>query len=40
MHGLRLAGITVNRKLLSNMAIEDQAAFKNLLETAKARLAG
>jgi large subunit ribosomal protein L20 len=40
MHGLRLAGITLNRKLLSNMAIEDQTAFKNLLETAKARLAG
>lgn len=40
MHGLHLAGITLNRKLLSNMAIEDQAAFKNLIETAKARLAG
>lgn len=40
VHGLRLAGVVVNRKHLSNMAIEDQAAFKSLLEAAKAKLAG
>lgn len=36
--GLKLAGIGVNRKLLSNMAIEDPAAFKALVEAAKAKL--
>jgi large subunit ribosomal protein L20 len=40
MHGLQLAGITLNRKLLSNMAIEDPAAFRSLAETAKTRLVG
>ena len=35
MHGLSLAGITVNRKALSNMAIEDPNAFAALVEKAK-----
>ncbi len=35
MHGLYLAGITVNRKALSNMAIEDPIAFTALVEKAK-----
>ena len=39
MYGLKLAGITVNRKMLSEMAISDAAAFTALCETAKAKLA-
>lgn len=36
MHGLRLSNITLNRKALSNMAIEDAAAFEALVEKARA----
>ena len=39
MHGLKLAGVEVNRKMLSEMAIRDAAAFTALCETAKAKLA-
>ena len=39
MHGLKLAGVEVNRKMLSEMAISDAAAFTALRETAKAKLA-
>ena len=39
MHGLKLAGVEVNRKMLSEMAISDAAAFTALCETAKAKLA-
>lgn len=35
MHGLKLAGVTMNRKMLSETAIHDEAAFKALVETAK-----
>ena len=35
MHGLKLAGIAVNRKMLSEMAIHDEAGFAALCETAK-----
>lgn len=35
MHGLKLAGITINRKMLSEMAINDIAAFAQLTEIAK-----
>ena len=35
IHGLELAGVQVNRKALSNMAIEDPKAFSELV--AKAR---
>ena len=35
MHGLKKAGITMNRKVLSEMAINDAAAFAALAETAK-----
>lgn len=38
MHGLHLAGITLDRKLLSNMAIEDPAAFKALVDAARATM--
>ncbi len=33
--GLNKAGVVINRKALSNMAIEDPAAFKAVVETAK-----
>ncbi|MDR2803339.1 MAG: 50S ribosomal protein L20 [Treponema sp.] len=36
--GLNKAGITINRKALSNLAIEDAAAFKLIVERAKAAL--
>jgi large subunit ribosomal protein L20 len=39
MHGLKLAEISINRKMLSEMAINDPAAFTALVETAKAKLA-
>ena len=35
MHGLKLANIEVNRKMLSEMAISDPAAFTQLIEIAK-----
>jgi large subunit ribosomal protein L20 len=33
--GLNKAGVLINRKALSNMAIEDPVAFKAIVETAK-----
>ena len=39
MHGLKLANINVNRKMLSELAIADDAAFAQLVETAKKALA-
>ncbi len=38
MHGLKLAGIEMNRKMLSETAIHEPAAFAALCETAKAAL--
>ncbi len=38
MHGLNLANIEINRKALSNMAIEDKAAFSALVSQAKVAL--
>ena len=35
MHGLKLAGIEMNRKMLSETAIHDPAAFTALCDTAK-----
>ncbi len=35
MHGLKLADIKLNRKVLSNLAIEDEQAFDQLLNTAR-----
>ncbi|MDE5580797.1 MAG: 50S ribosomal protein L20 [Treponemataceae bacterium] len=37
--GLNKAGITLDRKALSNLAIEDPAAFKAVVETVKKALA-
>ena len=35
MHGLKVAGIEINRKMLSEMAISNPAAFIQLIEIAK-----
>ena len=35
MHGLKTAGIEINRKMLSEMAISNPAAFTQLVEIAK-----
>ena len=39
MHGLKTAGIELDRKVLSDMAITDPAGFTQLVETAKAAIA-
>ncbi len=39
MHGLKMAGIDLNRKVLSEIAISDPKAFAALCEQAKAKLA-
>ncbi|MBQ9527019.1 MAG: 50S ribosomal protein L20 [Fretibacterium sp.] len=36
MNGLKKAGITMNRKMLSELAIHDMQAFRSLVEQAKA----
>ena len=36
VNGLRLAGVTLNRKMLSQIAIEDPSLFDKLVDTAKA----
>jgi large subunit ribosomal protein L20 len=38
MNGLKKAGVTLNRKMLSEMAIHDAAAFASLVEVAKKAL--
>ena len=38
MYGLKLAEVEVNRKMLSEMAINDPAGFTALVEVAKAKL--
>ena len=35
INGLNIAGVTVNRKMLSELAIENKEAFKNLVDIAK-----
>ena len=35
MNGLKLSGVQINRKMLSEMAIHDAAGFTSLCETAK-----
>ena len=39
MHGLKLASVDVNRKMLSEMAISDPEGFATLVEVAKSKLA-
>ena len=38
MHGLKLAGVDLNRKMLAEIAVSDKEAFAALCETAKAAL--
>ena len=38
MHGLKLAGIDLNRKMLAEMAVSDKEAFAGIVEQAKAAL--
>lgn len=39
MHGLKLADVEINRKMLSEMAISEPDAFAALVEVAKGKLA-
>ena len=39
MHGLKLAGVEINRKMLAEMAVNDKAAFTQLTELAKRKRA-
>ena len=39
MHGLKAAGMDLNRKVLAEIALNDEAAFRNLAELAKSALA-
>ena len=39
MHGLKVAGVEINRKILADMAINDAAGFATLAELAKANQA-
>jgi large subunit ribosomal protein L20 len=38
IHGLKLAGIDLNRKMLSEIAIDDPAAFTGVVDAAKEAL--
>ena len=39
MHGLKLAGVDMNRKILADVAVNDPAGFTKLAEVAKSKLA-
>ena len=39
MNGLKKAGIVINRKMLAELAVNDKAAFAQLVESAKKALA-
>ena len=39
MHGLKLANVDMNRKMLAEMAVNDAAGFATLAELAKSKLA-
>jgi len=38
MHGLKLAGVEVNRKMLADLAVSDEQGFANLAQQAKSAL--
>lgn len=38
MHGLKLAGVEVNRKMLADLAVNDEKAFSELADQAKSAL--
>ena len=35
IHGLKVAGIEINRKMLADLAINDEKAFSDLVQVAK-----
>jgi large subunit ribosomal protein L20 len=35
MHGLKSAGVAIDRKMLSELAVNNEAAFKQLVDMAK-----
>ena len=39
MHGLKVAGVDINRKMLAEMAVNDAEGFKSLAELAKSKVA-
>jgi len=39
MHGLKLAGVDINRKMLAEMAVNDAEGFKALADIAKSKIA-
>ncbi|MDD6667669.1 MAG: 50S ribosomal protein L20 [Lachnospiraceae bacterium] len=39
MHGLKLAGVEVNRKMLADLAVSDSAGFTKLCDIAKEKIA-
>ena len=39
MHGLKVAGVDMNRKILADLAVNDAAGFAKLAEVAKSKLA-
>jgi large subunit ribosomal protein L20 len=40
MHGLKLAGININRKMLAELAVNDAKAFNSLVGVAKEKING
>jgi len=40
MHGLKQAGVELDRKILAEMAVKDADAFARLVEVAKAEVGG
>ena len=39
MHGLKLAGVDINRKMLADMAVSDAEGFSKLCDLAKSKVA-
>ena len=39
MHGLKVAGVDINRKMLAELAVNDADGFKTLAELAKSKVA-
>ncbi len=39
IHGLKLAGVAVDRKMLADLAVRDPSAFARIVETARAQVA-
>jgi large subunit ribosomal protein L20 len=38
MHGLKAAGLDLDRKVLADVALKDEAGFRQLVDAAKAAL--